>query len=122
MLRYISLLFGPEYVKIEVLVAGINVARCSSGVAREDDKTLSVKGIIGSIVSKLGEETQSRWFLYLGEALGKEEREAFSRWLAIEVRAAEISRHHKMAAAWFGVSNNCPSKVAASCEDEYSRI
>ena len=122
MLRYISLLFGPEYVKIEVLVAGINVARCSSGMARADDKTLSVKGIIGSIVSKLGEETQSRWFLYLGEALGKEEREAFSRWLAIEVRAAEISRHHKMAAAWFGVSNNCPSKVAASCEDEYSRI
>ena len=91
-------------------------------MARADDETLSVKGIIGSLVSKLGDKMQSRWFLYLGEALGKEEREAFSRWLAIEVRAAEIYRNHKMAAEWFGVSKNCPSEVAASCEDEYSCI
>ena len=45
---------------------------------------LSAKGIIGFMISKLGEETQSRWFLCLGEASGREEQKAFSKWLAIE--------------------------------------
>ena len=80
-------------------------------MARADDETLSVKGIIGSLVSKLGDKMQSRWFLYLGEASGGEESEASSRWLAIKVRAAEIYRYQKMAAAWLRVSNNWPSKL-----------
>ena len=58
------------------------------------------KGIIGSMVSKLGEETQSRWFLYFGEALGKEVQEAFIRCLIIEEKATEIFWHQKMAEAW----------------------
>ena len=55
------------------------------------------EGIIGSMVSKLGKETQSRWFLYFGEALGKEVQEAFKRCLTIEERAAQIFWHQKMA-------------------------
>ena len=50
------------------------------------------EGIIGSIVGKLGEETQSRWFLFLEKTLVREEQEAFNRWLTIEVREAEIFR------------------------------
>ena len=104
MLRNISLSRKPEHVKIKVLATGIKVARLSSGLPFTEDDTLSGKGIIGSMVSKPGEDTQSRWLLYLGEDSGKEEREAFNRWLAIEVRTTAIYRHHKMAAAWFGVS------------------
>ena len=62
---------------------------------------LGGEGIIGSMVSKLGEETQSSGFPYFGEALAKEVREAFKRCLTIEDRAAEIFWYQKMAEAWF---------------------
>ena len=113
MLRNIKLPCWPEHENMEALAAGISIARCSTGVAIVDDKMLSAKGIIGYMVSKLGKETESRRFLYLREALGREEQKVFRKWLAIEERAAEIFRHQKMAAAWFREGNRCPTEVAA---------
>ena len=38
------------------------------GAAVTDHGMQGIKGIVGSMVSKLSEETQSRWFLYLEKA------------------------------------------------------
>ena len=89
-----------------------------------DNGMLGGDGIIGSMVSKLDEETQSRWFLYLGEESGREEQEAFNIWLTIDVRAAEIYRQRKMAEAWFRAEANYqlhPNEVTGICKDERSR-
>ena len=46
----------------KALGAGINIAKCSSGVPPPDDEALSAKGIIGSMVRKLGKEIQKDGF------------------------------------------------------------
>ena len=58
---------------------------------------LGSKGIIESLISKLGEETQRSWILYLGNTLEEDECKAFRKWIAIKERVAEIFKHHLFA-------------------------
>ena len=53
MFRNTSLPCRFKHEKIKALAAGITIARCSSGVVLTGSKTMSAKGIIGSMVSKL---------------------------------------------------------------------
>ena len=69
------------------------------------------------MISKLCKDTQSRWFLYLREASGREEQVAFNSWLTIELMAVEIFWLQKLAEAWFPAEANYqdhPSQVTGS--------
>ena len=109
-LRNIKLPCGSEKIKILA-------ARISTGAEVTNNGMLCGEGIIGSMVSKLSEEKQSRWILFLGEGSDREKQEAFDRWQTIQVRAAEIFRHQKWQEAWFRAEDNYqvhPSEVKGS--------
>ena len=79
---------GPPHNKVEALVQGIRHARtCLRAVNAENDLFTSFF-TVGTLVDKLAEAMQSRWFYYQTDHPDEEDHMHFMRWMEVEGKAA----------------------------------
>ena len=72
---------GSAHKKVKTLTDVINKARTLLMAVGQEHRLFSVKTTIEIQVSNLKEETQSRWYLYLTKASGRQEEVLFGRGL-----------------------------------------
>ena len=92
---------GSPHKQVEALVVAIVVAIWRLQTVGADREIFIRSGTIASLVSKLEEGTQTKWYLYLTKDSEKSEEEALIQWLQINEAAGEIWRQQRIISAWF---------------------
>ena len=104
---------GPAQSKVEALGTAVSHARsCLRALGAEKD-LFSRCFKIETLVKKLAETTQSRWFYYQDEHPVQRKEEAFQKWLELEGKAAMRHRHKVSAIGYHHVPGTGQQQQAA---------
>ena len=91
---------GSPHKEVQALIFAIPVARGRLKMVGAEREIFSRSGTITSLVSKLEEITQTRWYLSLTKDSEKSKDEAFVQWLKIQEVAGQIWWQQRIISAW----------------------
>ena len=83
------MLQGSSHRNVGALIVAVSVARWRLKTVGAEQEIFN-KRVINSLVSKVDEGTQARWYLYLTKDPPKGKEDAFVNWFKIKEAAGEM--------------------------------
>ena len=91
---------GSAHKKVSAPIDVMTDARARLRTVVHEEHIIGNKNTIGILVSKLKEETQARWYIYLTRLSARREEDVFRAWLKVKGRAAANWCFQRLLAAW----------------------